>query len=114
MSFDEGTEHGERRTSRTVGGCWKHPGQSLIDCPLCAIEEMKQPKAKKPKTLQELAVEHNLSGEELLKVSNYLIAIRLTEKKIPPEELMRVVENWDRIKKVIRMLNYDFNGGYCI
>lgn len=109
MSFDEGTEHGERRTSRTVGGCGKHPGQSLINCPLCAIEKMKQPKLKEPKSLQELAVEHNLSGEELILVSNYLVAIRMTKAKIAPEELMRVVAHWERIKKAIRTLNYDFN-----
>lgn len=51
----------------------------------------------------------NWSGDEVLMASNFLIALRLTKAKIPPEELMKVVNNWERIKKAIRILNYDFS-----
>lgn len=30
--------------NRVIGGCGKHPGQSMIDCPLCFIEDSKSGK----------------------------------------------------------------------
>lgn len=32
---------------KVIGNCGKHPGQSMINCPLCAIEEQKKLIAKK-------------------------------------------------------------------
>lgn len=92
----------EKKTG-IVGGCGKHPGQHFIDCPLCATE----PK-RVPKSLQDLAIEYNISGEELIMCSNYIVAMRMTKKGIKPEQLMKVVDNWDRITKSINILNHDF------
>jgi hypothetical protein len=61
------------------------------------------------KNLQELAIEHNLSGDELILCSNYLVAIRLTQAKIEPNKILKVINDWDRISKSIRILNYNFN-----
>lgn len=80
----------------------------MINCPLCATEKATD-KKREPKSIQDLAIENNWSGDEVLMASNFLIALRLTKAKIPPEELMKVVNNWERIKKAIRILNYDFD-----
>jgi len=109
MSFDEGTEHGERRTlpkNKSIGGCGKHIGQPLINCPLCSIERENK-NIKTSKTLQELAIENNLSGDELMLVSCYLVSLRMHRKGINPEVFMKIVNNWERIEKAINVLKHD-------
>ena len=34
-----------------IGECSKHPGRSMIDCPACAIEEMKRTEIQKEEIL---------------------------------------------------------------
>lgn len=61
------------------------------------------------RSLNDLIIEYNLSKDEIITISNYLVAIRMTQKGIPPEKLMKVVDNWDRINKAIDILKFDFN-----
>lgn len=110
MSFHEGSKWQERQEdNKSIGGCGKHKGQSLINCPLCLSEAESVNNKQEPKTLQELAIEHNLSGKELMLCSCYLVALRMYEKGIKPEDLMRIVDNWERINKAINILKHDFN-----
>lgn len=56
------------------------------------------------KSLHELAVEYNLDGEQLMFCSHYLIAMKAKEKRIHPDELLVVIENWDEIKRIATLL----------
>lgn len=57
-------------------------------------------------TLQELSIEHNLSGEELVMCSNYLIALKIRQLKLDPDKIFKILDNFERIEKAISLLNY--------
>lgn len=59
---------------------------------------------EKPKTLQSVAIEYELSGEELMLCSHYLVAMKAKSKGINPHDLMNIINNWDDISKAIEAL----------
>ena len=76
---------------------------------MCKSEQFKQPSGKENSSLHELALEHEMTTEELSMCSYFLIAMRLKEKKIPADKLFQIINNWERIQKAVLILNHDLN-----
>ena len=58
------------------------------------------------KSLQELAVEYDLNGSELMAVSNYLISIRISNKAISPQKAINIINNFHKVESAINQLAY--------
>lgn len=55
-------------------------------------------KDKPGKSLQDLAIEYNLNGEQIIMCQNYVLAMRLNKLKADPQKVMNIINNWDTIE----------------
>ena len=74
--------------NNSIGGCSKHIGQSMINCPLCAAEKMENIEAQVP-----LPLEPNIS--DLSYDERVELGAKIRDKKSRGEKLTPLEEDFD-------------------
>lgn len=90
---------------KTIGECGKHKGQSMINCPLCASENFTNNIKVDSSTKDEIHnLIKNLSDEQQTDVLYFLSLIVAKRKKISPQKLINLINNWETIEKLMYIL----------
>jgi hypothetical protein len=91
--------------NQTVGGCGKHKGQPMINCPLCASEELTEKIRTDKSTKQEIQeLLKDFNEEQMGDVLYFMVTIVAKRKKIHPTVLLNLVNNWELVEKLIYIL----------